>query len=146
MIACDVNVLLNAMNVSTTEHPEVSEWFENALNGPTPVGIPSLVFSGYLRIITNPRVFERALKPEQALESVAAIRTAPAFVPIEPGPRHWEIFTDLCRNADAKGNLVPDAYLAAIAIEHGCEWITADRGFGRYPGLSWRHPLDRSPN
>lgn len=85
MIACDVNVLLNAQNASVPEHPEYFEWFENALNGPTPVGIPSLVFSGYLRIITNPRVFERALKPERALEVVAAIRTAPAFVPLEPG-------------------------------------------------------------
>ena len=141
MIACDVNILVHAQNVGLPNHPEYFAWLEEALNGATPVGIPSLVFSGYLRIITNRKVFNRSLTPEQALETIAAIRTAPAFVALEPGPRHWEIFTDLCRKAEAKGNLVPDAYLAAIAIEHGCEWITADRGFARYPGLRWRHPL-----
>ena len=142
MIACDVNVLLNAQNVALPKQQEYFDWLENALNGSVPVGIPSLVFSGYLRIITNHKVFSRFMHPEEALEIIASMRTAPAFVPLEPGPRHWEIFTELCRKADAKGNLVPDAYLAAIAIEHGCEWITADRGFGRYPGLRWRHPLD----
>lgn len=142
MIACDVNVLVNAHNVAMPEYDAYSAWLEDALNGPVPVGIPSLVFSGYLRVITHPRIFPRPFRPEQALEEIAAIRVAPAFVAVDPGPRHWEIFTELCRKADAIGNHVPDAYLAAIAIEHGCEWITADRGFARYPGLRWRHPLD----
>ncbi|WP_092601291.1 type II toxin-antitoxin system VapC family toxin [Actinopolyspora xinjiangensis] len=115
---------------------------QDALNGPVPLGIPSLVFSGYVRIVTNKKIFDRPLSVESALDMVATIRSEPAFVPAAPGPRHWEIFTELCRKAEAKGNLVPDAYLAAIAIEHGCEWITADRGFARYPGLRWRHPLD----
>jgi len=61
---------------------------------------------------------------------------------IEPGPRHWDVFTGLCRSGRAKGSLAPDAYLAAVAIESGCEWVTTDRGFGRYPGLCWRHPLE----
>lgn len=142
MIACDVNVLVNAHNVAMPEYDAYSAWLEEALNGTIPVGIPSLVFSGYLRVITHPRIFPRPFRPEQALEEIAAIRAAPAFVAVEPGPRHWEIFTELCRKADAIGNHVPNAYLAAIAIEHGCEWITADRGFARYPGLRWRHPLD----
>ncbi|MBK0868206.1 MAG: type II toxin-antitoxin system VapC family toxin [Saccharopolyspora sp.] len=142
MIACDVNVLVNAHNVAMPEYDAYSAWLEEALNGTVPVGIPSLVFSGYLRVITHPRIFPRPFRPEQALEEIAAIRAAPAFVAVEPGPRHWEIFTELCRKADAIGNHVPNAYLAAIAIEHGCEWITADRGFARYPGLRWRHPLD----
>lgn len=142
MIACDVNVLLNAQNVALPDHSKYHAWLEEALNGTVPVGIPSLVFSGYLRIVTSRKAFNHSLMPDEALEIVAAIRAAPAFVPVEPGPRHWGIFTELCRKADAKGNLVPDAYLAAIAIEHGCEWITADRGFARYPGLRWRHPLD----
>ncbi|GAA4859209.1 type II toxin-antitoxin system VapC family toxin [Saccharopolyspora rosea] len=142
MIACDVNILLNAQNAALPDHERFATWFEDALNGATPVGIPSMVFSGYLRIVTNHRIWPRPLQPEQALEIIAAIRTAPAFAPIEPGPRHWEIFAELCRKAQVKANLVPDAYLAAIAIEHGCEWITADRGFARYPGVRWRHPLD----
>ncbi|MFI5265845.1 MAG: PIN domain-containing protein, partial [Chloroflexota bacterium] len=63
---------------------------------------------------------------------------------LAPGPRHWDIFTSLCTRAGATGNLVPDAYLAALAIESGSEWITTDRGFARYPGLRWRHPLQES--
>jgi len=59
-----------------------------------------------------------------------------------PGPRHWEIFARLCRKIGARGNRVPDAFLAALAIESGSEWMTADRGFARFPGLRWRHPLD----
>ncbi|MBA8825378.1 hypothetical protein FHX42_002729 [Saccharopolyspora lacisalsi] len=137
-------MLLNAQNVALPDHSAYYEWLEEALNGPTPVGVPSLVFSGYLRVVTNPRVWPGWLAPDKALEFVNVIRSAPAFVPLDPGPRHWDIFAELCRKADAKGNLVPDAYLAAIAIEHGCEWITADRGFARYPGLRWRHPLDSS--
>lgn len=142
MMACDVNILLNAQNVALADQDAYFGWLEDALNGTVPVGIPSLVFSGYLRIVTSRKAFPRPLSTEGALRSIAAIRTAPAFVPIEPGARHWEVFTELCRKADAKGDLVPDAYLAAIAIEHGCEWITADRGFGRYAGLRSRHPLD----
>jgi len=61
---------------------------------------------------------------------------------LAPGKRHWAIFTRLCRDVEAKGNLVPDAYLAALAIESGCEWVTTDRDFARSSGLRWRHPLD----
>ena len=76
-----------------------------------------------------------------ALAFADAIRTRPNAVPIEPGPRHWEIFSNLCVAAGACGNLVADANLAALAIETGCEWITTDRDFARFPGLTWRHPL-----
>jgi predicted nucleic acid-binding protein len=62
-------------------------------------------------------------------------------VVLTPGDRHWQIFSDLCRTSHAKGNLVADAYHTALAIEHGCEWITADRDFARFKGLRWRHPL-----
>jgi uncharacterized protein len=72
----------------------------------------------------------------------AALRTRPNCVPIVPGPRHWDLFVSLCHRANARGNLVRDAYLAALAIESGSEWITTDRGFARYPGLRWRHPLE----
>lgn len=70
---------------------------------------------------------------DEALAFADVIRYHPNVVPIHPGPRHWEIFTRLCRDAKAAGNLVPDAYLAALAIEHGCEWITTDRDFARFP-------------
>ena len=76
--------------------------------------------------------------------SVEALRAAPTSVVLPPGPRHWSIFTDLCEAVGAKGNLVPDAYLAALAIESGSEWITTDHDFSRFPGLRWRHPLATS--
>jgi predicted nucleic acid-binding protein len=70
------------------------------------------------------------------------LREQPNRVQLEPGPRHWEIFERLCRESGAKGNLVADAYLAALAIESGCEWVTTDRDYSRFKGLRWRHPLD----
>jgi predicted nucleic acid-binding protein len=72
------------------------------------------------------------------------LRSQPNAVPIVPGPRHWEIFTNLCEAVNARGNLVPDAYLAALAIESGSEWITTDRDYSRFPGLKWRHPFRNS--
>ena len=76
-----------------------------------------------------------------ALEFVEEIRSQPNCVIIQPGPRHWFIFNNLCIEANVKGNIVPDAYLAAMAIESGSEWITTDRDYSRFPGLKWRHPL-----
>lgn len=75
-------------------------------------------------------------------QTTRTLRARPNSAPVAPGPRHWDLFASLCRRAGAKGNLVPDAYLAALAIESGSEWITTDRGFARYPGLRWRHPLE----
>ena len=78
---------------------------------------------------------------DAALGFVHAFRTQPNAVMIFPGLRHWGIFQRLCREAGAKGNLVPDAWLAALAIESGCEFVTTDRDFARFPELRWRHPL-----
>ena len=78
---------------------------------------------------------------EEAIAAAAVLRTRPNCVPLSPGPRHWDIFVKLCQEAGVKGDLVTDAYLAALAIESGSEWITTDRDFSRFPGLRWRHPL-----
>lgn len=142
MIACDVNVLVSAYNRQDPRQPEFGAWLQDALNGPQPVGIPSLVLSGFIRIMTSSRILREPLLAGAASDIADRIMDADRAVRIDPGSRHWSIFTDLCRKTEATGNLVPDAYLAAVAIEHGCEWITADRGFARYPGLRWRHPLD----
>jgi toxin-antitoxin system PIN domain toxin len=100
-----------------------------------------LVLSGFVWVVTNPRVFNVPTPIELALQFADRVRSQPNCVPVAPGPRHWGIFTSLCRSAEVKGNLVPDAYLAALAIESGSEWITSDRDFSRFPGLRWRHPL-----
>ena len=86
-------------------------------------------------------MFRQPTPIEAALAFAEGLRTQPNCVPVDPGQRHWDIFTRLCRTAGVKGNLVPDAYLAALAIESGSEWITTDRDFSRFLDLRWRHPL-----
>ncbi len=97
---------------------------------------------GSCAFITHPKVSDPEAPIDDALAFCEAIRSPPYAVPIAAGARHWRIFVDLCRKVGAKGNLVPDAYFAALAIESGNDWVTADRGFGRFQGLRWRHPLD----
>ncbi len=98
--------------------------------------------SGFLRVVTHPRIFREPTPLGIALEFVEILGASPATVPVLPGERHWEIFTDLCTRVDARGNKVPDAFLAAIAIEQGATRVSADRGFAGVPGLRWIHPLD----
>jgi toxin-antitoxin system PIN domain toxin len=100
-----------------------------------------LVLGGFLRVVTHPKVFQRPSPIEHALAFAEQLRRQANCIRIEPGLRHWEIFERLCLDCEARGNLVPDAYLAAMAIESGCEWITTDRDYSRFRGLRWRHPL-----
>jgi len=99
------------------------------------------VLWGFVRVATHPRVFTPPSPIESTLAFAEQIRERPNAVPVSPGSRHWGIFTRLCVSSGARGNLVPDAYLAALAIESGCEWITTDRDYARFDGLRWRHPL-----
>lgn len=142
MLLADVNPLIYAHRPKSPRSLEHREWLEAALRGPEPFGVSELVCSSFLRIVTNHHVFIDPTPPDQALEFCAAVMTAPSTVPVRPGPRHWGLFTRLCRDVQARGNVVPDAYLAALAIEHGATWVTTDRGFARFPGLRWRAPLD----
>lgn len=142
MILPDVNVLVYAFREDSPNHSAYREWLEDTLAAPGAFGVSDVVLSGVLRVLTHPRVFNPPTPPVAALAYVDAVRSQPNAVPIGAGDRHWEIFAELCRGANAKGNLVADAYLAALAIEHGCEWITTDRDFARFKGLRWRHPLE----
>lgn len=142
MILFDVNVLVYATNVEAVDHQGYRAWLEQLLAGNAAFGVSDLVLSGYLRIVTNRKILPHPLTLDEALEVAERIRGRQNCVIIHPGPRHWGIFVTLLRRANARGNLVPDAYLAALAIESGSEWITTDRGFARFPGLRWRHPLD----
>lgn len=99
------------------------------------------MLSGFVRVVTHPRVVDPPVPIGDALAFVAALRAQPSAVGVAPGEDHWQIFERLCLAVQAKGNLVPDAYLAALAIESGSELVTTDRDFGRFPGLRWRHPL-----
>jgi uncharacterized protein len=141
MILTDVNVLVYAHRSDAPGHDAYRRWLEEVINGDLAYGVSDLVLSGFLRIVTHPRVFAAPSDLAAALAFANEVRGQPNAVPIAPGPRHWEIFRRLCEATGAKGNLVADAYLAALAIESGSEWITTDRDFSRFPGLRWRHPL-----
>ena len=141
MILPDVNVLVYAHRADSADHAEYREWLEATINAEAGDGLSDLVLSGFVRVVTHPRLFETPSTLANATRFVAQLREQPNRVAIAPGPHHWEIFTRLCDAAGAKGNLVADAHLAAMSIENGCEWITTDRDFSRFPGLKWRHPL-----
>ena len=141
MLCVDVNVLVYAHRPESPRHDGYRSWLEEARRGVEPLGIPEMVQSGFVRVVTHPRVFKEPTPLDTALKFVEAVRGSPATVPIAPGERHWGIFTDLCRQLDARGNRVPDAFLAAMAIEQGATFVSADRGFAGYPGLRWIDPL-----
>jgi uncharacterized protein len=141
VILPDVNVLIYAHRPDARDHAAYRAWLEDVLSGDQAYGMSDLVLSGVLRIVTNPRIFGDATPIDVALTFCEDLVSRPTCVPIRPGPRHWAIFAQLCRTCGAKGNLVPDAFLAALAIEHGCEWMTTDRDYARFTGLRWRHPL-----
>jgi toxin-antitoxin system PIN domain toxin len=145
VITPDVNVLVYAHREECDRHAEYRRWLEGVIENPEPFAISDLVLSSCLRIITHPRVFTTPTPLETALNYVQIIRSQPNAVLLTPGPRHWDIFIDLCRSAQARGNLTPDAWLAALAIESGAELITTDRDFARFPALKWRHPLGQPP-
>lgn len=142
MIVVDVNVLVHAYREDAPQHRAFRTWLEDAIGGDESFGSFDLILSGFLRVVTHPRVFSPPSPVAHALDFVQALREHPNCVHLTPGSRHWEIFARLCRAARAKGNLVPDAYLAALVIETGNEWITTDRDYSRFPGLRWRHPLE----
>jgi toxin-antitoxin system PIN domain toxin len=141
MILLDVNVLVYAHREDSQNHKACLNWLEDLINSDQVYGISELVLSGVVRIVTHPRIFNPPSRLDDALSFVNEIRAQPNCVIVTPGTRQWDIFCKLCRKAGAKGNLVPDAYLAALAIESGSEWITTDRDFSRFPGLRWRYPL-----
>ena len=141
MLLFDVNVLVHAHRRDAPDHTKYRKWLEATLGADSAYGVSDLVLSGFLRIVTHPKVFREPTPLESALAFVHEVRDRANAVEIVPGPRHWEIFTRLCRECGVRGNLVPDAWLAALAVESGCEWVTTDRDFARFPGLRWRHPL-----
>lgn len=140
MFLPDVNVLVYAHREDSPHHAVCGKWLEDVVNGDAAYGSSDLVLSGFIRVVTHPKVFAKPSALADALTFAEQLRTSANCVAIVPGPRHWSIFHSLGIAAGVKGNLVPDAYLAALAIEAGCEWVTTDRDFSRFKGLRWRHP------
>ncbi len=141
MLLADVNVYLYAHRPESYRHEEYRAWLGRALTGSEPWGVSETVLASFLRIATHHRVYREPTPLDVALAFCDAVVTAPAAVRVRPGPDHWSLFTSLVAEAGARGNLVPDAYLAALAIEHGATWVTTDRGFARFPQLRWTSPL-----
>ena len=141
MIVPDVNVLIYAFREEQPDHGRYREWLTAALAGDEPVALPGHVLSGFMRIVTSPRVFASATPPDEAARYVVALRSAPGAVTPRLADSHVDTFLRLCVEVNAKGNLVADAYLAAIAIGLDALLVTSDRDFARFPGLRWRHPL-----
>ncbi len=123
------------------DHAGFRAWLTSTVNGDAAYGISDLVLGSFIRVVTNPRVFAIPSLLDEAVASAELLRTRPNCVLVSPGAGHWDIFVKLCRDAGVKGDRVSDAYLAALAIEVGAEWVTTDRDFSRFPGLRWRHPL-----
>ncbi len=141
MLLPDVNVLIYAFRSSTQDHARYRSWLQTAIDAEEPFGLSDLVLSGFLRVATHPRIFDPPASLEDALTFADVLRSVPNAVRLTPGERHWDLFVRSCRDGGARGNLVADAFLAALAIESGSELITTDRDFARFPGLRWRHPF-----
>ena len=142
MILIDVNILVQAHREDADSHQRISDWILKRLGEPAGLAVSELALSGCLRVVTHPRVFQDPTPLKLALEFVEDFRSRPNIHILAPGEDHWRIFTELCRKNDARGNLIPDAYHAALAMETGSEWVTLDRGFSRFRGLNWSHPLE----
>ncbi len=144
MLLPDVNVLIYAhRSDSCNDHAAYATWLTHLATSFEPFALSSLTLVGLVRIVTNPRVFKRPSTLDEVFAFVAELTSRPHARVVHPGPRHLEIFTDLCRQSSATGALVADAQHAAVAIEHGCTLVSTDSDFDRFPGLRWRHPLRR---
>ena len=140
MTLADVNVLAAAFRRDTVGHELCRAWLKQTFLSEARFGVSRQVLAEVMRITTNPRIFDPPSGIEEVLEFCGVLLDHPRAILIEPGPRHWPIFSELCLFAKAKGNLISDAWFAALAIENACEWITFDRDFGRFAGLRWSLP------
>ena len=141
MILTDVNVVIYAFRADSKDHVNYKTWLEDVINGPAAYGISPQILSSVVRICSHPRIFAQPSDIDELLEYCGILLGQPNATIIAPGDRHWTLFGKLCVDARATGNLVQDAWNAALAIEAGCEWITTDRDYARFPGLKWRSPF-----
>jgi toxin-antitoxin system PIN domain toxin len=140
MLVPDVNVFVYAHRRESPRHEPTRAWLESRLTGSEPLGVGELVLSAFLRIVTHHRIYKEPTPPGVALGFCREVLSARSALALRPGLRHWSIFSDLCEQTGARGNVVPDAYLAALAIENGATLVTADSGFRRFPALRTEAP------
>jgi uncharacterized protein len=142
MILPDVNVLICAFRADLPEHAVCRQWLIGVVSSDARFGLSTTVLSAVTRITTNRRIFKSPSLAAEAFAFCDNLLTQPHCQPVEPGERHWGIFRELCIHGDIRGPRVTDAWFAALAIESGCQWITLDRDFARFPELDWRLPQE----
>jgi toxin-antitoxin system PIN domain toxin len=136
----DVNVLIYAHRQEAHEHERYAKWLTELARGLEPFGLSTMVMQSFVRVVTTSKIFKAPTTAGQAFEFLGRLMETPGCRVIRPGPNHWPIFRGLCERGRLRGKIVADAAHAALAIESGCEWVTADTGFARFgPTLRWRH-------
>jgi hypothetical protein len=143
VILVDANLLLYAEDSLSEQHEEARSWWDAQLSGVEPVALCWPVVSAFVRIGTNARLHQRPLTLKEAVERVQSWLDQPCVRVLQPGDQHWIIFQQMLRSGNAVGNLVSDAHLAALAVEHNCVLQSTDADFSRFRGLKWRNPLSR---
>jgi toxin-antitoxin system PIN domain toxin len=143
MLMPDVNVLVGAYRTDAMHHSALKAWLEVAVGATESVGVSDAVASGFVRVVTHPRVFAVPTPLETALTQMRSLRASTGVLRVVASEGYWEVFDRLCSRADARGNFVADAAHAALAVQTGATWVTLDRNFARFEGLKWASPLDR---
>ena len=140
MLLLDVNLLIYAHREESPEHLRYADWLTALANGPEPFALSQPAMEGFVRVVTNPKIFKPPSTTWAAFEFLEELLVLPHCSVMRPGAQHWKIFKELCSCPGIRGTLVADAGHAALAIESGCEWVTADTDFARFaPPLRWRH-------
>lgn len=141
MLLVDVNLLIHAVNQDSPDHARARAWWLGLEQAGEPVGLPWLTLIAFVRLITNPKAVVRPVGLTEALRTMRQFMAQGKVTVLHPTSSHAQEFDQACRNANATGNLVTDAHLAALAIEHGCELASCDTDFAKFPGLRWINPL-----
>jgi uncharacterized protein len=141
VILADVNLLIYAVDRDSPRHAAARAWLEEALSNTTPVGLAWVVILAFIRITTRPGILRHPLAPDRALAYIDEWLQQPYVKAIAPGEHHWPILRNLLATTGTAGNLVSDAHLAAIAIEHGATVYSTDHDFARFPGVAHVNPL-----
>ena len=141
MILPDVNVLIYAFRRDSTRHAEYRAWLQGVVDGPNAYGVSPQVLASVLRICTHSKIYRQPSTVPETLAFCEALVEPAHSTLIHPGERHWPIFADLCELSKASGNLIQDAWFAALAIEHGCQWISTDGDYDRFRELRWQRPF-----
>ncbi|MBI1177179.1 PIN domain-containing protein [bacterium] len=141
MILPDINILIYAYDESSKNHSAAKHWWEDQLNGSQMVALSWVTLLGFIRLLTNPRIYNNPFSPADTLGIVDSWLEQPHVKIIHPSERHFTLFSELIKQAGTAGNLTSDAHLAALAIERGLILQSTDADFSRFPGLKWTNPL-----